>query len=71
MEKNGLLSGEGVGSSVAGCFEDVEVAEVEYCAYSILQRSVVFNENKSFTAGNFVGSLKDLVGVQLMQVQET
>ncbi|XP_057805512.1 uncharacterized protein LOC131020610 [Salvia miltiorrhiza] len=66
-----VTHGEGVGSSVAGCFEDVEVAEVEYCAYSILQRSVVFKENKLFTAGNFVGSLKDLAGVQLMQVQET
>lgn len=51
-------------------FEGVEVAEVEYCAYSILQRSVVFNENKTFAAGEFQASLKDLVGVQLMQVQE-
>ncbi|XP_042015420.1 uncharacterized protein LOC121763464 [Salvia splendens] len=66
-----VTHGEGVGSSVAGCFEHVEVAEVEYCAYSVLHRSVVFKESKSFSAGQFVGSLNDLVGVQLVQVQET
>ncbi|KAG6434481.1 hypothetical protein SASPL_106118 [Salvia splendens] len=66
-----VTHGEGVGTTIARCFEDVEVAEVEYCAYSVLQRSVVFEESKSFTAGQFVGSVKDLAGIQLMQVQET
>ncbi|XP_042055994.1 uncharacterized protein LOC121800490 [Salvia splendens] len=73
LSENLLLvtHGEGVGTTIARCFEDVEVAEVEYCAYSVLQRSVVFEESNSFTAGQFGGSLKDLAGVQLMQVQET
>ncbi|KAH6767498.1 Phosphoglycerate mutase family protein [Perilla frutescens var. hirtella] len=65
-----VTHGEGVGSAVSSCFDDVVVAEVEYCAYSILKRSVVFSENTSFTAEGFVGSLKDLDGVQLMKAQE-
>lgn len=65
-----VTHGEGVGSAVSGCFDDVEVTEVEYCAYTVLQRSVVFSDNKSFTAEDFVGSLRDGVGVQMLTAQE-
>lgn len=46
------------------------MTEVEYCAYTVLQRSVVFSDSKSFTAEHFVGSLRDGVGVQMLNGQE-
>lgn len=48
-----VTHGEGVGVAVSEFMKDINVYEVEYCAYSHLQRSVFVGENKSFTAGEF------------------
>ncbi|THG08091.1 hypothetical protein TEA_015331 [Camellia sinensis var. sinensis] len=48
-----LFAWEGVGVAVSEFMKDINVYEVEYCAYSHLQRSVSVGENKSFTAGEF------------------
>ncbi|KAI3439730.1 uncharacterized protein J3R85_004368 [Psidium guajava] len=47
-----VTHGEGVGVSVSAFLKDATVYEVEYCAYSILERPI-FLEDESFTAGNF------------------
>ncbi|KAJ6709938.1 PHOSPHOGLYCERATE MUTASE FAMILY PROTEIN [Salix koriyanagi] len=47
-----VTHGEGVGVSVSAFLKDISVYEVEFCAYSLLRRSVV-HENKSFTAREF------------------
>ncbi|KAI3449069.1 hypothetical protein Pfo_005734 [Paulownia fortunei] len=60
-----VTHGEGVGAAVSGCLQDVMVSEVEYCAYSVSRRPIVLGENQSFTAGDFVGSPKGLVGIAL------
>ncbi|KAL0373440.1 UNVERIFIED_CONTAM: hypothetical protein Sradi_3259700 [Sesamum radiatum] len=65
-----LLSGEGVGSAVARCLKDVIVSEVEYCGYAVASRPIVFGENQSFTAGDFVGSSNGLVGISLVHVPD-
>lgn len=62
-----MLPGEGVGSAVSKSFENVIVAEAEYCAYAVLQRSIVLGDKQSFTAGDFVGSIKGLSGIQLLK----
>ncbi|CAL5381315.1 unnamed protein product [Camellia sinensis] len=48
-----VTHGEGVGVAVSEFMKDINVYEVEYCAYSHLQRSISVGENKSFTAGEF------------------
>ncbi|KAF9687684.1 hypothetical protein SADUNF_Sadunf02G0118700 [Salix dunnii] len=47
-----VTHGEGVGVSVSAFLKDISVYEVEFCAYSLLRRSVV-HENKSFNAREF------------------
>ncbi|KAK4416054.1 hypothetical protein Salat_2712800 [Sesamum alatum] len=65
-----VTHGEGVGSAVASWLNDVMVSEVEYCGYSVASRPIVFGENRSFTAGDFVGSSKGLVGISLAIVPD-
>ncbi|KAL0309073.1 UNVERIFIED_CONTAM: hypothetical protein Sradi_5849600 [Sesamum radiatum] len=65
-----LLSGEGVGSAVARCLKDVMVSEVEYCGYAVASRPIVFGGNRSFSAGDFVGSSNGLVGISLVNVPD-
>ncbi|KAL8542715.1 hypothetical protein ACS0TY_003552 [Phlomoides rotata] len=66
-----VTHGEGVGSAVSRSFENVIVAEVEYCAYAVLQRSIVLGEKQSITAGDFVGSIKGLVGIEIIKANDT
>lgn len=47
-----VTHGEGVGVSVSAFLKDVVVFEVDYCAYSNLERPI-FLKDESFTAGNF------------------
>ncbi|KAL0411748.1 UNVERIFIED_CONTAM: hypothetical protein Slati_3764500 [Sesamum latifolium] len=65
-----VMHGEGVGAAVARCLKDVIVSEVEYCAYAVTSRPIVFGENQSFTAGDFVGSSSGLVGISLVNVPD-
>lgn len=65
-----LFLGEGVGSVVSGFMQDVIVCEVEYCAYSVSHRPIAFGANRSFTAGDFVGSPKGLGGITLAKASD-
>ena len=38
--------------------KETTVYEVDYCAFSLSRRPVVFGEDQSFTAGNFQGLTK-------------
>lgn len=62
---NFLFAAEGVASAVSLYAKDAGmVYEVDYCAYSQLQRPVVFGENQSFTAGEIIGHPEGQVGMK-------
>ncbi|XP_008803826.2 uncharacterized protein LOC103717283 [Phoenix dactylifera] len=48
-----VTHGEGVGVSVSSFQKDAEVFEVEYCAFSHLQRHISFEPSQAFVAENF------------------
>ncbi|CAA0813565.1 Phosphoglycerate mutase family protein [Striga hermonthica] len=62
-----VTHGEGVGSAVSGCLPDFMVCEADYCAYSVLRRSMALGENQSFTV---LGSPKGLSGISLIRIPE-
>lgn len=47
------VAGEGVGVSVSSFRKDAEVFEVEYCAFSHLQRHISFKPSQAYVAENF------------------
>ncbi|XP_072958702.1 uncharacterized protein [Typha angustifolia] len=49
-----VTHGEGVGVSASSFQNDVEIYEVEYCAYSHLQRQISLIPTQPFTAENFI-----------------
>ncbi|KAL7125914.1 hypothetical protein ABFS83_14G148600 [Erythranthe nasuta] len=65
-----VTHGEGVGAVVSGCLKDVMVYDVEYCAYTVSHRTIAFSENRSFTAGDFVGSPRGLGGISLAKASD-
>ncbi|KAL3833084.1 hypothetical protein ACJIZ3_007820 [Penstemon smallii] len=56
---------EGVAATVSSFMNNVDdIIGVEYCAYSHSRRPIVFGEDHSFTAGDFVGSPEGQVGIK-------
>ncbi|XP_077245005.1 uncharacterized protein LOC143884983 [Tasmannia lanceolata] len=54
-----VTHGEGVGVAVSAFLKDMVVFEVEYCAYSHLQRLVSLNSPSTFAAENFKVLIKN------------
>ncbi|MQM05275.1 hypothetical protein Taro_038079, partial [Colocasia esculenta] len=48
-----VTHGEAIGVAVSSFLEGVEVFNVDFCAYSHLQREVNFKDSKTLTAGDF------------------
>lgn len=68
-------TGEGVGASVSYFEMGLEIYDVEYCAYSVLERQFAMkagDEQGGFTAGSFkVLTKSDTTGIQYAPVSES
>ncbi|OAY66256.1 hypothetical protein ACMD2_16654 [Ananas comosus] len=54
-----VTHGEAIGVSISYFKKDAEVFDVEYCAFSHLEREITFESEEEFTAGNFKVVTKD------------
>lgn len=65
------VAGEGVGASVSYFEMGLEIYDVEYCAYSVLERQVTGDEHGGFTADSFkVMTKSGSTGIRYAPVSE-
>ena len=75
LQRNLLVAGEGVGASISYFEMGLEIYDVEYCAYSVLERQVCKkpgDEQGGFTADSFkVLTKSGTTGIQYAPVSES